>query len=90
MAVCVRYVDSIASVVERFLGIVHAKDTSVISLKHALLNLLTPFKLSVSNIQGQGYDRASNMSGRLSGLRTLIQNEIPSVFMFIVLPINFN
>ncbi|GAA0146684.1 hypothetical protein LIER_06581 [Lithospermum erythrorhizon] len=77
---CVRYVDSIGSIVERFLGIAHVKDTSAVSLKHALLDLLTPFKLSVFNIRGQGYDGTSNMSSRLSGLRTIIQNENPSSF----------
>ncbi|GAA0185042.1 hypothetical protein LIER_32330 [Lithospermum erythrorhizon] len=80
MTVCVRYVDSIGSVVKRFLGIAHVKDTSAASLKQTLLDLLTPFKLSVSKIRGQGYDGASNMSGRLSGLRTLIQNENPYAF----------
>ncbi|KAL6575834.1 hypothetical protein OROHE_000815 [Orobanche hederae] len=64
MAVVVRYVNCAGFVMERFLGIIHVKETSANSLKEALQNLLGLHRLSLSSIRGQGYDGASNMRGR--------------------------
>ncbi|KAL6509622.1 hypothetical protein OROGR_022932 [Orobanche gracilis] len=54
MAAVVRYVNSAGFVMERFLGIIHVKETSANSLKEALQNLLSLHKLSLSSIRGQG------------------------------------
>jgi len=62
-------------VVERFIGIVHVRNTSILCLKEAIVNYLTQYSLSVSHICGQCYDGESNMQGRLSGLKILIQQE---------------
>ncbi|CAM8917325.1 unnamed protein product [Rhodiola kirilowii] len=80
MAIVLRYVDSEGLVKERFLGIVHVKETTAKSLKEALEQLLSVNGLSMSCIRGQGYDGASNMRGRFGGLRTLIQDENLSAY----------
>lgn len=72
MVVVVHYVDSESSVKERFIGIAKVNETSPKSLKDALEKLLSFNCLSLYSIRGQGYDGASNMQGRFSGLRTLI------------------
>ncbi|GAA0167831.1 hypothetical protein LIER_22676 [Lithospermum erythrorhizon] len=61
MAVVLRFVDSKGFVVERLIGIVHVKETNVITLKKALENLLLGFGFCIAQIRGQGYDRANNM-----------------------------
>ncbi|XP_060217059.1 uncharacterized protein LOC132644483 [Lycium barbarum] len=75
MAIVLRYVDRWGSVVERFIGIVHVRNTSALCLKEAIVNYLAQHSLSLSNIRGQCYDGASNMQRRLSGLKILIQQE---------------
>ncbi|CAM8906238.1 unnamed protein product [Rhodiola kirilowii] len=62
MAIVLRYVDSEGLVKERFLGIVHVKETTAKSLKEALEQLLSVNGLSMSCIRGQGYDGASDRS----------------------------
>ena len=60
---------------ERLLGIVHVTETTALSLKSALENLLLKHDLSLSRIRGQGYDGASNMRGEFNGLKSLIMKE---------------
>ncbi|XP_049407843.1 uncharacterized protein LOC125871294 [Solanum stenotomum] len=78
MAIVLRYVDRKGSVVERFIGIIHVHDTSALCLKEAIVNYLAQHSLSLSFIRGQCYDGASNMQGRLSGLKVLIQQQSKS------------
>ncbi|XP_019184047.1 PREDICTED: zinc finger MYM-type protein 1-like [Ipomoea nil] len=80
MIVFIRYVHSSWHIVERLLGITHVCDTTSMSLKVAIENLLTRHGLSISRIRGQGYDGASNRRGEFNGLKTLIMNENPSAF----------
>ncbi|KAL6547893.1 hypothetical protein OROHE_009598 [Orobanche hederae] len=75
MAVILRYVNNKGDVLERFLGVVHVKDTTSLSLKRAIDNFFCDQKLSMSQIRGQGYDGASNMRGELNGLKALILKE---------------
>ncbi|KAL6517883.1 hypothetical protein OROMI_033584 [Orobanche minor] len=75
MAVILRYVNNKGEVLERFLGVVHVKDTTSLSLKRAIDNFFGDQKLSMSQIRGQGYDGASNMRGELNGLKALILKE---------------
>ncbi|KAL7600743.1 hypothetical protein Lser_V15G23751 [Lactuca serriola] len=69
MAIVLRYVDSLGFVKERFIGIVHVKDTSSLTLKNA-----------INEIRGQGYDGASNMRGEFNGLKALILQENDTTF----------
>ncbi|XP_052619778.1 uncharacterized protein LOC111891719 [Lactuca sativa] len=80
MAIVLRYVDSLGFVKERFIGVVHVKDTSSLKLKNALNEVLTSNKLSFSQIRGQGYDGASNMRGEFNGLKALILKENDTAF----------
>ncbi|XP_060210659.1 uncharacterized protein LOC132637612 [Lycium barbarum] len=75
MAIVLWYVDRRGSVMERFIGIVHVRDTTALSLKKGIVGLLSQHSLSSSYIRGQCYDRASNMQGDVNGLKILMQQE---------------
>ncbi|XP_024190409.1 zinc finger MYM-type protein 1-like [Rosa chinensis] len=80
MAVTFRYVDKNGCVIESFIGIEHVASTTAISLKKAIDALFSKHGLRFSRLRGQGYDGASNMSGELNGLKTLILKENSSAF----------
>ncbi|XP_075107215.1 uncharacterized protein LOC142180173 [Nicotiana tabacum] len=80
IALILSYVNKEGKVIERFLSIVHVKDTSAKSLKEAIYSLLLEHSLSKSQIREQGYDGASNMQGEVNGLKTLIMNDTPSAY----------
>ncbi|CAH9113437.1 unnamed protein product [Cuscuta epithymum] len=61
MAMVLRYVDKCGMVKESFIGVVHVKDTSSLSLKSAIGCVFFYYGLSLKNVRGQGYDGASNM-----------------------------
>ncbi|XP_019179934.1 PREDICTED: uncharacterized protein LOC109175137 [Ipomoea nil] len=61
MIVFIRHVDSSRHIVEHLLGITHVCDTTSMSLKVVIEDLLTSHKLSISRIRDQGYVGASNM-----------------------------
>ncbi|XP_049372494.1 uncharacterized protein LOC125837405 [Solanum verrucosum] len=64
MTICLRYVDKRGFVMEAFIGLVHIKDTSALSLKEAIVDLLAHHSLTLSNVREQCYDGTSNMQGR--------------------------
>jgi len=78
MAIVLRYVDKKGFVVEAFIGLVHVKDTSALSLKKTIVNVLAQHSLSLSYVRGQCYDGASNMQGDINGLKMLIKKESKS------------
>ncbi|XP_021758486.1 zinc finger MYM-type protein 1-like [Chenopodium quinoa] len=80
LALCLRYMNNKGKITERFLGIVHVKDTTALSLKSAIESLLMEYSLSLSRVRGQGYDGASNMRGEINGLKTLIMNETKQAY----------
>ncbi|KAL7606700.1 hypothetical protein Lser_V15G16169 [Lactuca serriola] len=80
MAIVLRYADSLGFVKERFIRLVRVKDTSSLTLKNAINEVLTSNKLSFSQIIGQGYDGASNMRGEFNGLKALILQENDTAF----------
>ncbi|XP_042038414.1 zinc finger MYM-type protein 1-like [Salvia splendens] len=61
MRVVLRYVNNEGYVIERFIGIVHVTDTSSLTLKCAIDDLLVKHNLSLSKVRGHGYDGASNI-----------------------------
>ncbi|XP_076919256.1 uncharacterized protein LOC143579975 [Bidens hawaiensis] len=75
MALVLRYVDKLGLVKERFIGLIHVKDTTAFSLKHAIDELFARYNLSLTKVRGQGYDGASNMAGEFNGLKSLILKE---------------
>ncbi|XP_013745323.2 uncharacterized protein LOC106447920 [Brassica napus] len=80
MAVVFRFVDNHGIVKERFIGLVHVKETSSLSLKCAVDSLFAKHGLSMKKLRGQGYDGASNMKGEFNGLRSLIMRECSSAY----------
>ncbi|KAM3377289.1 hypothetical protein P3S68_009702 [Capsicum galapagoense] len=75
MAIVFRYVDRMGFVMERLIDIIHVQDTSALSLKKAIANLLAQHSLSLSSVRGQCYDGASNMQGEINGLKMLIRQD---------------
>ncbi|KAK4730090.1 hypothetical protein R3W88_023078 [Solanum pinnatisectum] len=61
MAIVFCYIDRMGFVMERLIDIVHVEDTSALSLKEAIFNLLAQHSLSSSSVRGQCYDGASKM-----------------------------
>ena len=80
LALCLRYVDKLGRIRERFLGVVHVANTTSLSLKDAIWTLLDDQHLTLTQVRGQGYDGASNMKGEIKGLKTLIMRESPSAY----------
>ncbi|XP_023729350.1 uncharacterized protein LOC111877033 [Lactuca sativa] len=62
MAIVVRFVDREGHVKERFLDLIHVKDTTSLTLKNAIMGSLSYHKLSVQDIRSQGYDGAHKLS----------------------------
>ncbi|GMP79524.1 hypothetical protein CsSME_00035029 [Camellia sinensis var. sinensis] len=64
----------------RFLGIAHIANKNALSLKQVVENLFSRLGLSISKLQGQGYDRASNIQGEFNGLKTFLLKENPCAY----------
>ncbi|XP_060182183.1 uncharacterized protein LOC132611833 [Lycium barbarum] len=62
MALVLRYVNKEGTLIERFLSVIHVKDTTSIALKDAIYSLLLEHSLSPSQIRGQGYDGAMQLT----------------------------
>ncbi|XP_016460481.2 uncharacterized protein LOC107783963 [Nicotiana tabacum] len=80
MTLTLRYIDKKGQVNEPFISLVRVSDTSAKLLKEAVLSLLIKHSLSPSKIRGQGYDGASDMQGKMNGLKALILQETPSAY----------
>ncbi|XP_074374184.1 uncharacterized protein LOC141714569 [Apium graveolens] len=80
MAIVVRFVDKSGFVRERFLDLVHVKDTTSLTLKTEICAILSHHNLNVQNIRGQGYDGASNMRGEWNGLQVLFLKDCPYAY----------
>ncbi|ESQ43668.1 hypothetical protein EUTSA_v10015352mg, partial [Eutrema salsugineum] len=80
IAVVFRFVDKHGIVKENFIGLVHVKETSSLSLKCAVDSFFAKHGLSMNMLRGHGYDEASNMKGEFNGLRALILKENNSAY----------
>ncbi|KAG7528500.1 hypothetical protein ISN44_Un101g000070 [Arabidopsis suecica] len=80
MAMVFRFVDKHGTVKERFIGLIHVKETTSASLKCAIDSLFAKRGLSMKQLRGQGYDGASNMKGEFNWLRSLILRENSSAY----------
>ncbi|XP_065847572.1 uncharacterized protein [Euphorbia lathyris] len=80
MAIVLRFVDSAGFIQERFLHLVHVKDTMAVTLKQEICTVLSRYSLDIQNIRGQGYDGASNMRGEWNGLRALFLKDCPYAY----------
>ncbi|KAL9667914.1 hypothetical protein QQ045_002283 [Rhodiola kirilowii] len=75
MAVILRFADKSGTVKERFIGVIHVKDTSSASLKNAIDSLFSEHGLSLKSVRGQGYDGASNMKGLTESFSMALQRK---------------
>ncbi|XP_024313169.1 zinc finger MYM-type protein 1 [Brachypodium distachyon] len=80
MALVIQFVNKEGFIKERFLDVIHVKDTVASTLKDAICAVLVDNNLNVQDIRGQGYDGASNMRGEWNGLKALILNECPYAY----------
>ncbi|XP_031107978.1 uncharacterized protein LOC116012553 [Ipomoea triloba] len=80
MIIFIRYVDARGHIVERLLGVIHVRDTTSLSFKVAIEDLLTRHGLSISRIRSQSYNGASGLRCAFNSLKTLILNENSSAF----------
>ncbi|CAN6689609.1 unnamed protein product [Malus baccata var. baccata] len=80
MAVVLRYVNKKGEAIEKFLGVQHVSSTTSSLLEEAIERFFAITNLSMSKLRGQGYDGASNMKGKLNGLKTKILNKYPQAF----------
>lgn len=77
LTVVIRYI--FRSVVhERFLSFIPIHSHSGKNLENVILNYLENLGIDIKNCRGQGYDNASNMSGRYNGLQNLIKQHSAS------------
>ncbi|XP_052203041.1 uncharacterized protein LOC127808506 [Diospyros lotus] len=80
MALVLRFADKDGFIKERFFYLYHVRDTSSMTLKDAISEILSHHCLDIQNIRGQGYDGASNMHGEWNGLQALFHNECPYAY----------
>ena len=81
LSISVRFVDTTASQLklrEEFLGFVAVTSTTGESIAEVILSTLENWGLNVSLLRGQGYDGASNMSGKFRGVQAIIRSHVPS------------
>ena len=79
-AICLRYVDKYLITQEVFVGLYAMESTSGMALYKMLLDVLTRLSLPLSNLRGQAFDGASNMSGAYNGVQALILKEQPLAY----------
>ncbi|XP_057482633.1 uncharacterized protein LOC130769355 [Actinidia eriantha] len=80
MAIILRFVDVHGFLRERFFEIVHVTDTTALTLKKEISDVLARYNLNIENMRGQGYDGASNMRGAWNGLQALFLRDSPSAY----------
>ncbi|XP_074277396.1 uncharacterized protein LOC141601033 [Silene latifolia] len=80
MAIIMRFVNNLGLVNERFFSIVHVDDTCAMTLKKEIFEVLSHYQFDLKNLRGQGYDGASNMSGKWKGLQALVIEECPYAY----------
>ncbi|XP_053390690.1 zinc finger MYM-type protein 1-like [Mercenaria mercenaria] len=78
MSLCLRFVqDGTNMIREDFVGFAETESTTGESLANAFLENLRNMGVIVENMKGQGYDGASNMSGKTKGVQARVKTIIP-------------
>ena len=80
MAIVLRFVDCDGFIRVQFFDIVSVHDTTALTLKNEISNVLIKYNLQVENLRGQGYDGASNMHGAWNGLQALFMQDCPYAY----------
>lgn len=82
VCISVRYVTDELVIKEFFLGFYETGDTQADTLFNIAKDVVLRFGLDMTNIRGQCYDGASNLSGHISGLQTRI-SEVSETALFV-------
>ncbi len=80
MSLCVRYVneeEENLEIKEDFLGFCPLPKQDAATITSAILNQLTKWGLHTTFLRGQGYDGASTMSGKVSGVQKRVKELYP-------------
>lgn len=80
MSICLRFVDENScqpDVREEFLGFIELDNTTADSIAKEIMKFLDDCNLDVAYLRGQGYDGASVMAGKVSGVSTQILKQQP-------------
>jgi len=81
MSICLRFVDESnprqPEVREEFVGFIELESTTADCITKEILKFLGLCSLDISNLRGQGYDGASAMAGKVSGVSTQILQKQP-------------
>ncbi|ESR54147.1 hypothetical protein CICLE_v10024545mg [Citrus x clementina] len=80
MVIILRYVDCEGYIRERFFEVVNVMETTAVTLKKEICNVLARYDLLVENIRWQGYNGASNMRGAWNGLQVLFLKDCPYAY----------
>ncbi|XP_042451525.1 uncharacterized protein LOC122036308 [Zingiber officinale] len=78
MTVVIRYMNKHREVIKRFMDVVHVATTTAACLKEAIDSLFAKYGFSVARLRGQGYDGASNMSGDLMIVGSIVNTSASS------------
>lgn len=79
LAICARFVDGKKDVREEFLAFLNLERITGEKIAEAILGFLKENNIPASNMRGQGYDGASNMSSGTVGVQARIRKEAPLV-----------
>ena len=74
---CLRYVEADFVAIEIFMGFVETDAFDGYSLYTQIKHTLTALGIDLINCRARGYDGASNMRGKLHGVKTRMLNEYP-------------
>jgi len=74
VALCLRYVDECIDIQEKFIELPRVRAMDIAT---AIIAAIENLGLSLTNLRGQGYDGASNMSGHKSGVQKQIRDKQP-------------
>ena len=80
MAIILRFIDKKGFIKEHFFHVMHVRNTTALTLKNEICAVISYYNLHVENIQGQGYDGASNMRGEWNGLQALFLKDCPYAY----------
>ena len=86
LSICVRFVDTTGAQVklrEEFLGFVAVISTTGENIAEVILSTLESWGLDVNLLRGQGYDGASNMSGKFKGVQAVVRSRVPSAVYYL-------
>ena len=75
-----RYIDENLKVQEKCIGFYSSTSSTSESIANILKDTIIRLGLSMSNLRGQCYDGASNMSALYKGTHALIQKEQPLAY----------